>query len=98
MYNYNVLIDNFYLTIIVKEFGKDIYMKYSEFRKNIVNRYCRKCINEKLSFNLQKNDCIYGMYKNKCQSCKEMRNIVDDIKFSSRYKLLFVSGKDSNII
>lgn len=73
-------------------------MKYSEFRKNIVNRYCRKCINEKLSFNLQKNDCIYGIYKNKCQQCKEMRNIVDDIKFSSRYKLLSVSKKDNNIL
>lgn len=66
-------------------------MKYSFFRKNMLSRYCRSCINDKLNLNLEPKDCIYTMYQNKCQQCGKMKYIVENIKIRKRLKLVILS-------
>ena len=68
-------------------------MKLSDFKMNMLNRYCRKCINKELSIDLQTKDCVYAIYPNKCQGCGEMRNIVENIHWGAQGKVLFASQK-----
>jgi len=60
---------------------------------SISNRYCRRCINDILSINVEKEDCYYAMYPNQCQKCGQMRNIVEDLRWSAKYKILFAKNK-----
>lgn len=70
-------------------------MKQLEFKAKMANRYCRKCINEELGIKLQNRDCCYMLYPNECQRCKEVRNIVDKLHWSARYKFVFARSKDT---
>lgn len=64
-------------------------MKLSDFKMQMSNRYCRNCISEMLRIDLEKEDCVYAMYPNPCQKCGQMRNIVDDLHWLARCKVLF---------
>ncbi|MBO5088679.1 MAG: hypothetical protein J6C01_08390 [Lachnospiraceae bacterium] len=67
-------------------------MKISDFKMQMSNRYCRQCINEMLSTNIEKEDCYYAMYPNQCQKCEQMRNIVENLHWSAQYKILFAKN------
>lgn len=63
-------------------------MKYTRLKKDMQGRYCRRCINKHLETELQQTDCVYSIYPNSCQSCGNMRNIVERVKWKSLYKVL----------
>lgn len=69
-------------------------MNQVEFKTKLADRYCRKCINKELGINLQKEDCCYMMYPNQCQGCKQVGNIVDQLHWRARCKLLFAKSKN----
>lgn len=71
-------------------------MKYSIFKKHMLNRYCRSCINKKCSIHLKQENCIYAVYQNKCQQCGEMKNIVEDLRWNAKGKILML--KDFTLI
>lgn len=63
-------------------------MKYTELKRDMQGRYCRNCINAQLETRLLPEDCVYEMYPNPCQSCGNMRNIVEKVRWRSLYKVL----------
>ncbi len=62
-------------------------MKYREFKRNMLDRYCRQCINNQLGVNLVAGDCIYNIYQNPCQCCGRVKNIVGDIRWTGKVKI-----------
>lgn len=57
--------------------------------KEIRTYTCRSCINKKYHVKLKRPNCIYYPYQSKCPSCGKMRNIVSDLRFSGKLKMLF---------
>ncbi len=62
-------------------------MKYSDFKRSMLDRYCRQCINDKLGIRLVAGDCIYDIYQNNCQCCGTVKNIVSDVRWTGRFKI-----------
>lgn len=62
-------------------------MKYKTLKRNALGKYCRECINGKYGLRLSRKDCQYWMYPGLCSHCGEVRNIVTDVSFLSRWKL-----------
>ena len=59
------------------------------FKEKIAGKMCRNCINEKMKGHLYPKDCYYDYYPGECVECREIdKNIVADIRFIKRYKLL----------
>ena len=60
--------------------------------KRIKSRYgvmiCRRCLNEKYKIHLVPEDCIYE-YRHICPRCEEVHNIVSDLRFSGKRKMLW---------
>lgn len=51
---------------------------------------CRSCLNETYRANLERADCQYDYpFPTRCACCKEMKNIVTDLRLSGKRKLLF---------
>lgn len=51
---------------------------------------CRRCLNRVCHVNLERTDCVYGNpYPMCCPRCGEMHNIVTDLRFTGRIKLMF---------
>ena len=48
---------------------------------------CRRCLNKKYKVHLIPDDCIYE-YRYVCPRCREMHNIVSDLRFSGKMKML----------
>ncbi len=65
---------------------------YEDLKEEAFGRYCRSCINERFSLELEKSDCLYDQNMRVCARCKEKKNIVVSIKHASKMKLL--RGKD----
>ena len=63
-------------------------MKYS-YLKNDLNNTCRACLNKKYRLNLKPKDCLYEDYPHICRKCKEMKNIVHDVRFRKKLLLFF---------
>lgn len=62
-------------------------MTYKFLKQKILGHNCRKCINEEFHLNLLPQDCIYMEYRYECKRCKEVQNIVCDIRKVKRYKV-----------
>lgn len=54
-------------------------LKYRYLRNNL-ERTCRTCLNQIYKVKLKPKDCVYDDYPHVCSRCKEMKNIVSDIK------------------
>lgn len=52
-----------------------------------IGHYCRECLNEEYGINLNNGDCGYFIYLQMCSRCREVKNIVIDVRFSRRIKL-----------
>lgn len=50
---------------------------------------CRRCINERYDLNLQPYDCRYMIYASPCTGCGELSNIVEGVRFTGFFKLLW---------
>lgn len=74
--------------------GDNSVMKLSDFRAKMLKRYCRQCINETLAIHLQREDCCYSMYQNKCHRCGDLKNIVEDLRWNAKYKVLLAKSED----
>lgn len=57
-------------------------------KRESLGRCCRECLNEKYHLRLKREDCIYLYYPYKCRKCGRMKNIVQDIRWISRWKLV----------
>ncbi len=56
-----------------------------EYRRDI----CRRCINRLYGARLNPSDCRYGIpYPQTCPCCGKVHNIVTDLRFSGKLKLL----------
>ena len=76
---------------------KDVVLmgSFANVKRKYESMICRRCINEEFSAALTPNDCIYGYpFPMNCNCCKEMRNIVTNLRLSGKIKLLFKSMKD----
>lgn len=62
-------------------------MKYRTIKRSM-NDICRSCLNEELHIDLEPVDCYYLMYPQMCRRCGEMKNIVTDIRWRKRIRLL----------
>ena len=49
---------------------------------------CRHCINKLTGARLERRDCVYDTYQRVCPSCELMQNIVMDLRFSGKLKLM----------
>jgi len=58
-------------------------------RKNLGDTVCRRCIAEHYGVDLQPPDCVYAMYPDVCDCCKQLNNIVVDLNPSGKRKLMF---------
>lgn len=54
-----------------------------------IGNSCRSCINKKYHVKLERKDCIYEYYPRMCPECNKVKNIVKDINFWSKIKLMF---------
>ncbi|NCB91398.1 MAG: hypothetical protein EOM40_02320 [Clostridia bacterium] len=50
--------------------------------------WCRECVNKNLHLDLRNEDCIYLRFPYVCESCKKTGNIVKDIRWWKKYKLI----------
>jgi hypothetical protein len=73
----------------MKEKGENNKMKYQFLKQYILGHNCRRCINKEFHLNLVPEDCIYMEYRYECKSCKQIQNIVYDIRKGKRYKVFF---------
>ncbi len=71
-------------------------VRYRNFQHEALNRSCRECINISYNLRLQSKDCVYYHIPGKCPICGQMKNIVMDIRFTSRGKLLFGKRQATN--
>ena len=61
-------------------------MKYHMIKRDL-GHICRQCLNEQYHIKLIPNDCYYHMYPAVCDRCKQMKNIVKEIRFKKRLKI-----------
>ena len=62
-------------------------MKYQTFKDEALRSQCRECINLSYKLNLQRSDCLYLPYPERCSSCGQVRNIVAHISREKRWRL-----------
>lgn len=63
-------------------------MRYKAIEDNL-GLICRNCMNEKFNLRLKPGDCYYTIYPSVCLSCGEVKNIVENIRFSKRMMIRF---------
>lgn len=65
--------------------------------KNDLHHTCRACLNKKYHIDLQPENCLYAIYPAECSHCKEVKNIVQEIRFPARMRIrLTPSGKNKH--
>lgn len=71
-------------------------MKYQTLKDTVLGTTCRRCINQKYGLFLQTADCQYLPFLSRCSECGKTRNIVRDLRFSGRWRLLnpFKNGQE----
>ncbi len=48
---------------------------------------CRRCINKEYNIHLETEDCMYSMFPQKCSSCGVTKDIVVNVRLTSKHKL-----------
>ncbi len=64
-------------------------MKYTTLKQAMLGKCCRECLNRVYHLKLERQDCLYIRYPGKCMYCGDIKNIVEDIRWSGRIKLIF---------
>ena len=60
--------------------------KYRYLERDLGN-ICRECLNKKYGLRLRPKNCIYENYPHMCHECREVKNIVCEIRFIKRIVL-----------
>lgn len=62
-------------------------MKYQTLKDKVLGDHCRECINNIYGLTLEREDCGYLVYPERCEGCGNVRNIVAAVAPLSRWKI-----------